>query len=90
MHRNVHVLHSKPATLDDFEWICIQVNLKSSGEGVSIFLLLTGQISTNTIIAESGEGSMHNLHRIVMMERNRGRQQPVSYHIEVRILPAEA
>ena len=48
-------------------------------------------VNKNTIIAESGAGTMHDLRKIAAgepraMEGNLGRAPPVSYHIEVRNL----
>ena len=52
-------------------------------------------MSKSLIIAESGEGTIHNLRKIAAgepcaMEGNLGRAPPVSYHIEIRTLYAEA
>ena len=52
-------------------------------------------MSKSTIIAKSGEGTMHNLRKIAAgeprgTEGNLVRRPPVSYHIEVRTLEAEA
>ena len=49
------------------------------------------QIPKQTILAESGEGTMHDLRKIAAgepraMECNLERGPPVSYHIEVRTL----
>ena len=48
-------------------------------------------MSKSAIIAESGEGTMHNLRKIAAgeprgTEGKLGRAPPVSYHIEVRTL----
>ena len=48
-------------------------------------------MSKSTIIAESGEGTMHDLRKIAAgeprgTEGNLERGPPVSYHIEVRTL----
>ena len=48
-------------------------------------------MSTSTIIAESGEGTMHDLRKIAVAEPwgtegNLGRQNEYSFHMEVRTL----
>ena len=52
-------------------------------------------MSKSTTLVESGKGTMHALRRIAAgepraMEGNPGPQPPVSYHVEVRTLQAEA
>ena len=48
-------------------------------------------MSESTIIAESGEGTMHDLHKIAVAEPwgtegNLGRPNEYSFHMEVRTL----
>ena len=52
-------------------------------------------MSESTILAESDEGTMHDLRKIAAgepraMDRNLDPSPPVSYHIEVRTIKAEA
>ena len=54
-----------------------------------------GKSQQNTILAESDEGTMHDLRKIAAgepraMEGNTERGPPVSYHIEASTLKAEA